>query len=107
MRRHLYTITLGEIKVKIRAWNREMERLERQREYQLELVRIQIYFDQLGNPNLETKPDSPKDVFPIGKKEQKEYDEAHPRVQPDNFSDEYIERIKKLGYTIINPLKDE
>ena len=98
---------MGEIKVKIRAWNRRREEKDRQREYQLELVRIKIYFDQLGNPNLERKPESPKDVFPIGEKEIKEYDKAHPRVQPDNFSDEYTESIKKLGYTIIEPPQDE
>jgi len=68
---------------------------------------MKIFFDQLGNPYLSQKPDSPKDIFPIGKKEQKEYDEAHPRMQPDNFSDDYIDSIKKLGYTIINPPKDE
>jgi len=56
---------------------------------------------------MKEKPDSPKDIFPIGKKEQKEYDEAHPRMQPDNFSDDYIDSIKKLGYTIIDPPKDE
>jgi len=84
----LYTLTIGEYHIKMRAFNRQNER-------SWERLRYHVFEDIMGNPNIKksSKPRRPSDLFGLSI-------DVKVEVKPTKVTKRQAETIQKMGLNV-------